>query len=117
MHGGKLQGSDAIELRAGRIINSYKVAKDLTITDKPSWTRKREEIASEAALVGPYVIRTSVAALQKDAATRVRNDRSLARGSAFDIVITAQPLHQRALALVHPSRHRQKSASQIQASA
>lgn len=51
-----------IGLKAGRLINKYKVAKHYTldIADNHfTWRRKEESIAREAALDGIYVIRTS----------------------------------------------------------
>jgi transposase len=103
VHAGKLQGADAIGVRVGRIINQYKVAKhlELTITDIAlSWTRKREEIAAEAALDGLYIIRTSVPPQQMDAATCVRNYKSLAHverafRSIKTIDLKVRPIHHR----------------------
>jgi len=103
VHAGKLQGADAIGLRVGRIINQYKVAKhfELTITDIAlSWTRKLQEIAGEAALDGLYIIRTSVAAAQMDAAQCVRNYKSLAHverafRSIKTIDLKVRPIHHR----------------------
>ncbi|WP_213958007.1 transposase [Variovorax sp. dw_954] len=103
VHAGKLQGADAIGLRVGRVINQYKVAKhfELSITDIAlSWTRKLEEIASEAALDGLYIIRTSVAAAQMDAAQCVRNYKSLANverafRSIKTIDLKVRPIHHR----------------------
>jgi transposase len=103
VHAGKLQGADAIGLRVGRVINQYKVAKhfELTITDVAlSWTRKLDEIAGEAALDGLYIIRTSVAAAQMDAAQCVRNYKSLANverafRSIKTIDLKVRPIHHR----------------------
>jgi hypothetical protein len=103
VHAGKLQGADAIGLRVGRVINQYKVAKhfELTITDTAlSWTRKLGEIAGEAALDGLYIIRTSVAAAQMDAAQCVRNYKSLANverafRSIKTIDLKVRPIHHR----------------------
>ena len=103
VHAGKLQGADAIGLSVGRIINQYKVAKhfELTITDIAlSWTRKHDEIAAEAALDGLYIIRTSVSAEQMDAATCVRNYKSLANverafRSIKTIDLKVRPIHHR----------------------
>jgi hypothetical protein len=103
VHAGKLQGADAIGLRVGRIINQYKVAKhfELTITDIAlSWTRKLEDIAAEAALDGLYIIRTSVSDEQMDAASCVRNYKSLANverafRSIKTIDLKVRPIHHR----------------------
>ncbi len=62
---GKLKGQDRIGVRAGRIINKYKVAKHFTldIQDRAfGYKRRHENIAQEAALDGLYIIRTSVKA-------------------------------------------------------
>jgi len=61
---GSLRGADAgkIGQRAGRVINKYKVAKhfDTQIADGSfSYARKTEQINSEAALDGIYVLRTT----------------------------------------------------------
>jgi hypothetical protein len=61
---GRLKKADAgrIGERVGRVSNKYKVAKhfELKIADGAfSWKRKHEQIASEAALDGVYVLRTT----------------------------------------------------------
>ena len=58
-----LRGADKIALRAGRVVNRFKVAKHFTLEiadDTFRFLRKEEEIAAEAALDGIYVLRTSV---------------------------------------------------------
>lgn len=60
-----LRKADQIGLRAGRVVNKYKMAKhfELTITSRTfTYARREAQIAEEAALDGLYVIRTSVAA-------------------------------------------------------
>lgn len=60
-----LRGKENIALRAGKIINKYKVGKHfkLTITSTNfKYERKEEQIKTEAALDGFYVVRTSVPA-------------------------------------------------------
>ena len=60
-----LRGKKDIALRAGKIINKYKVGKHFELTITParfSYKRKDQQIKTEAALDGFYVIRTSVAA-------------------------------------------------------
>ena len=77
----KLSGQDKIGLRVGKVINQYKVAKHfaLTITEAAlSWERKPDSIASEAALDGVYIIRTSVPDTQMEAPECVRNYKALA---------------------------------------
>jgi len=61
---GRLKKADAGKIgeRVGRVSNKYKVAKhfELKIADGAfSWKRKHEQIASEAALDGVYVLRTT----------------------------------------------------------
>jgi hypothetical protein len=59
----RLRGKDKIGLRVGKVIGRFKMAKHFdTIIEEQSFSyrRKEESIASEAALDGIYVIRTSV---------------------------------------------------------
>jgi hypothetical protein len=77
----RLSGADRIGLKVGKIINSYKMAKHLqvTITDTTLHiTRNTSQIAAEAALDGIYVLRTTVAAEDLDAAGVVTAYKSLA---------------------------------------
>ena len=58
-----LRGRDAIALRAGKIINKFKVAKhfELTIEDNSfSYRRLEKKINEEALLDGFYIVRTNV---------------------------------------------------------
>ena len=64
---GRLRNADAGKIgeRAGRVVNKYKVAKhfELEIADGAfSFERKHDQITSEAALDGLYVIRTTCSA-------------------------------------------------------
>ena len=98
---GKLSGQDAIGVRVGKVINQYKVAKhfDLNIAQGAlSWARQPNSIASEAALDGLYIIRTSVPATQMDAPECVRSYKSLANverafRSIKTIDLTVRPIH------------------------
>jgi transposase len=100
---GKLSGQDAIGVRVGKIVNQYKVAKhfELSITDTAlSWARKPASIASEAALDGIYIVRTSVPAAQMDAPECVRSYKSLANverafRSMKTIDLKVRPIHHR----------------------
>ena len=100
---GKLTGQDAIGVRVGKIINQYKVAKHfaLNIADTAvSWARKPNSIASEAALDGIYIIRTSVPAARMDAPECVRSYKSLANverafRSMKTIDLKVRPIHHR----------------------
>jgi hypothetical protein len=68
---GTLCGAAAIGLKVGTLVNKYKMAKhfQLTITDTSlTITRDMEKIATEAALDGIYVLRTSVDAEHLDPA-------------------------------------------------
>jgi hypothetical protein len=78
---GRLSGADRIGLSVGKIINKYKMAKHLqvTITDTTLViSRNTTQIATEAALDGIYVLRTSVPAQQLDAAGVVTAYKNLA---------------------------------------
>ena len=100
---GKLAGRDAIGLRLGKIINQYKVAKhfELTLAQAAlSWARKHDSLASEAALDGVYIVRTSVPATQMDAPECVRSYKSLANverafRSIKTIDLKVRPIHHR----------------------
>lgn len=99
----KLSGQDKIGLRVGKVINQYKVAKHfaLTITEAAlSWERKPDSIASEAALDGVYIIRTSVPDTQMEAPECVRNYKALANverafRSLKTIDLKVRPIHHR----------------------
>ena len=100
---GKLSTKENIGLAVGKIIDKFKVEKhfELTIGEAAlSWKRKTESIASEAALDGLYIIRTSVTSDQMDASTCVRNYKSLANVErAFRSIKTldlkVRPIHHR----------------------
>jgi transposase len=58
-----LRGTKEIALRAGRVVNRYKMAKHFKIEitdDSFSFSRKESQIAAEASLDGIYVLRTSL---------------------------------------------------------
>jgi len=79
---GKLRDPDKIGLRAGRVVNKYKVAKHLTLDigdGTLTWARDQERIDAEAALDGIYIIRTSVPASEMDAPGAVTAYKSLAQ--------------------------------------
>jgi hypothetical protein len=100
---GKLKGADAIGLRVGKVVNQYKVAKHFELSiGEASFTfqRKRQSIATEAALDGLYIIRTSVPSVQMDAAQCVRNYKALANverafRSLKTIDLKVRPIHHR----------------------
>jgi len=79
---GRLRGADQIGIRVGKIINKNKVGKHFitTITDEGfTYHRDTDKIATEAALDGIYVIRTSVDADRLSAAGVVGAYKNLAR--------------------------------------
>ena len=100
---GKLKGQDLIGVHVGKIVNQYKVAKhfELTIAQAAlSWARKHDSIASEAALDGVYIVRTSVPATQMAAPECVRSYKSLANverafRSIKTIDLKVRPIHHR----------------------
>lgn len=92
-----------IGVKAGKVINHYKVAKHfhLTISDGHlEWCRKHEAIAQEELLDGIYVIRTSEPAERLTAADGVRSYKRLALvEQAFRCVkgidLLVRPIHHR----------------------
>jgi transposase len=69
-----------IGVRAGKIINNYKMAKHFTLTIRDghlAWARKEDAIQREALLDGIYVIRTSEPAERLSAADGVRSYKRL----------------------------------------
>lgn len=77
---GRLRSAAAIGLRAGRVVNSKKMAKhlELEIADGHfAYRRRAEAIAAEAALDGLYVVRTSVPAERLDAPAVVETYKRL----------------------------------------
>jgi Transposase DDE domain len=78
---GRLKGAGAIGVRAGKVLDKYKVAKhfDLAIAEASFAFKVNEErVAAEAALDGLYVIRTSVAEADMAAGQAVLNYKRLA---------------------------------------
>jgi transposase len=70
-----------IGVRAGKIINHYKMAKHFTLTIQAGslgWARKQEAIKNEELLDGIYVIRTNEPAERLTAADGVRSYKRLA---------------------------------------
>jgi hypothetical protein len=77
----RLTGAAAIALRVGQVRNRFKMGKhfQITITDTHlRYTRDTQSIATEAALDGVYVIRTSVSAALRSAVSTVGAYKSLA---------------------------------------
>ncbi len=92
-----------IGVRAGKIINHYKMAKHFTLTIREGhlgWARKRDAITNEETLDGIYVIRTSEPAERLTAADGVRSYKRLALvEQAFrclkGIDLLVRPIHHR----------------------
>src|SRR5690348_13580333 len=79
---GRLAGAAKIGVEAGKVINKYKTGKhfDVAITeDSLTVTRRRDQIAAEAALDCIYVLRTPVPGDQLDAPAVVRAYKNLSR--------------------------------------
>ena len=100
---GKLRGEDKIGVKVGKVVNQYKVAKrfELKIKDSAfSFARHADSIASEAALDGLYIIRTSVTAKQLDSASCVRHYKLWANverafRSFKGVDLKGRPIHHR----------------------
>jgi transposase len=100
---GRLRGQDKIGLRVGKVIDQYKVAKHFTLNIEArafAFRRQRESIATEAALDGIYVIRTSVPDTAMDSAECVRSYKALAQVErAFrtlkSVDLRIRPIHHR----------------------
>jgi len=100
---GKLKGSGRIGVRAGRVVNKYKVAKhfELTITDDSfDFALRRAQIAAEAALDGIYVIRAGVSKRSMSSGDAVRNYKALssverAFRSLKTVDLKVRPIHHR----------------------
>lgn len=77
---GKLKGREKIGVRVGRVVNQYKVAKHFELDiqdDRFTFRLLPDRVASEAALDGLYVIRTSLPRQRLDAADTVRSYKLL----------------------------------------
>jgi len=77
---GRLRGRDAIGVRVGKVVNKYKVAKHVRLEihdDRFAFHIDEARVATEAALDGLYVIRTSVPPERLDAAEAVRSYKRL----------------------------------------
>lgn len=75
-----LRGEAAIGLRVGRVLGRYKMAKHFAISIEEKhfrYQRRQQEIQSEAALDGIYVIRTSVPVTTSSAEQTVRYYKDL----------------------------------------
>jgi transposase len=92
-----------VGVRAGKIINHYKMAKHFTLTIRDGhlgWSRKQDAITNEELLDGIYVIRTSEPSERLTAADGVRSYKRLALvEQAFrclkGIDLLVRPIHHR----------------------
>lgn len=100
---GRLQGQDKIGVRVGKVVNQYSMAKHFTLAIRDNaftFTRQAENIATEAAQDGIYVIRTSLPVERMDSADCVRHYKSLAQVErAFhtlkSVNLRIRPIHHR----------------------
>ena len=100
---GRLHGRDQIGLRAGRVINKYKVAKHFTLTIEDrrfTFARRQARIEVEASLDGIYLIRTNVPASRMNADDAVRNYKALSQVERAFRTLKTIDLH------VRPIHHR-----------
>jgi transposase len=96
-------GEAEIALKAGRVLNRFKVGKhfSLTIADGGfAWSRREESIRHEAELDGVYVVRTSEPKSRCSAEDTVRRYKSLAQverafRSLKGIDLRIRPIHHR----------------------
>ena len=100
---GRLQGQDKIGVRVGKVVNQYSMAKHFTLAIRDNaftFTRQAENIATEAAQDGIYVMRTSLPVERMDSADCVRHYKSLAQVErAFhtlkSVNLRIRPIHHR----------------------
>ncbi len=97
-----LRGSQAIALRAGRVLRRRKVAKHFRteITDSSfSYARNEDSITAEAALDGIYVLRTTVTGDSLDSGEVVASYKALAQVErafrAFSTDLDIRPIRHR----------------------
>jgi len=77
---GRLHGKDDIGVRVGKVVNRYKVAKHFKLDihdDRFDFEIDQEKVASEAALDGIYVVRTSLPEPRMTADDTVRSYKLL----------------------------------------
>lgn len=100
---GRLQGKDKIGVRVGKVVNKYKVAKHLMLEIEDGrfvYTFAEQKIATEAAMDGIYVIRTSLDAQRISAEDAVRSYKQLTRverafRSMKTLGLQVRPIHHR----------------------
>jgi transposase len=100
---GKLKSAAAIGVRAGKVVNKYKVAKHFALDiseDSFDFCVDEQSVAAEAALDGIYVVRTSIEPGRMSAGDAVRNYKSLSQverafRSLKTIDLKVRPIHHR----------------------
>jgi hypothetical protein len=100
---GRLRTKQAIGVRAGKVVDKFKMAKHMTLDfdDDPfHFAIDQASVAAEAALDGLYVIRSSVDEAHMDAAQTVRHYKSLSQVErAFrtfkSLDLQVRPIHHR----------------------
>jgi transposase len=106
---GRLRGRAEIGLRVGRVINKYKVAKHFRLTIEEAhfaYARRPDRMATEAALDGVYLIRTSLPKSRMSAAAVVRTYKSLSRVERAFRALKTMDLHVRPIHHWMPDRVR-----------
>ena len=99
---GRLHGQGAIGVRVGKVLNKYKVSKHFTLDirdDGFDFAIDQANVATEAALDGIYVVRTSLPEQRMNAADTVRSYKLLAQVERAFRSLKTIDLH------VRPIRH------------
>lgn len=100
---GKLHGKDVIGVRAGKVVNKYKVAKHFVLhieDDSFRFEINQEAVDAEAALDGIYVVRSSVSTETMDTNQTVRSYKLLSNVEHAFRCLKSVDL------MVRPIRHR-----------
>ena len=98
-----LSGSDRIGVRVGRVVNKYKVAKHFELeieAHRFDFRIREDQVKSEAALDGIYILRTPLAVREMDSAQVVRSYKSLSQverafRSMKTVDLKVRPIHHR----------------------
>jgi len=99
----KLKGADTIGVRAGKVVNKYKVAKHFELNigdDSFDYSVNEKSVAEEAALDGIYIVRTSLPEERMSPEDAVRNYKALANverafRSLKTVDLLVRPIHHR----------------------
>ena len=93
-------------MRVGKVLNQYKAAKHFALdisAENFTFTRNTQSIATEAALDGLYIIRTSLSAVQANDAQCVRYYKLLAQVERGFRSMKSIDLHAYATPRAHPA--------------